>query len=57
MTEPTHNDPAKAFDRAIEAHRLSDNPQSSRFAGYFMYMGTWDGVDRFKHIQTRQYIH
>ncbi len=56
MTEPTYNNPAGAFGKAIQEHRLSDNPQSSRFAGNFMYMGTWNGRDQFKHIQTREYL-
>lgn len=53
---PEYNDPGEAFERAIQAHRLSDNPHSRRFAGNFMYMGTWSGRDQFKHIQTREYL-
>ncbi len=52
----THNDPATAFDNAILVGRLSDNPRSSRFAGLFMYMGTMNGRDLFKNINTREYL-
>ncbi len=52
----THNDPAAAFDNAILVGRLSDNPRSSRFAGLFMYMGTLNGRDLFKNINTREYL-
>lgn len=56
MAKPEYNDPREAFDRAIREHRLSDNPHSSRFAGHFMYMGTYSGKDQFKHIETRHYL-
>ncbi len=57
MTEPTHRDPAIAFEQAILDGRLSDFPPSSRYAGNYMYMGTnAAGVDTFKHIDTRQYL-
>ena len=56
MTSPEYNDPAKAFDQAISDHRLSNNPQSRRYAGHYMYMGYWDGTDHFKHIDTREYL-
>ena len=51
-----YNNPREAFDRAIRESRLSDNPRSCRYAGRFMYMGRWDGVDQFKHTETRQYL-
>ena len=56
MPTPKYNDPAEAFDLAIRDHRLSDNPQSSRYAGHFMYMGRWGNADHFKHIDTREYL-
>jgi len=44
------------FNRAIASGRLSCNPIAENYAGGFMYMGTWDGVDQFKNIVTRQYL-
>lgn len=44
-----------AFDFAIDSGRLSSNPSDSNYAGKFMYMGTKDGVDLFKNIETREY--
>lgn len=49
-------DPKDAFDTAIEDGRLSVDPEADTYAGLFMYMGTIDGKDLFKHIMTRQYI-
>ncbi len=46
-----------AFKKAIEAGRLSDNPEAWNYAGDFMYMGANDdGLDLFKHRMTRNYI-
>ena len=56
MTEPTFKDPETVFKEAIENGRLSDTPGTDNYAGRFMYMGTWDGIDTFKHIMTRQYL-
>ncbi len=51
-----------AFDGAIESGRLSadwyalgggDHPL---YAGDYMYMGTFEGKDQFKHRDTRQYL-
>ncbi len=50
------NDPDEAFNRAIQSGRLSDNQSSPVYAGKFMYMGTIDGKDLFKHIETRHYL-
>ena len=54
--------PAEAFENAIHAGRLSDNPGAENYAGRFMYMHTayQDGpngepVDYFKNINTRKY--
>ena len=53
---PEFRDPDTAFDEAVEAGRLSVNPDSLVYAGRYMYMGTWDGVDAFKNIRTRKYL-
>ena len=53
----TYRDPQEAFEYAIKAGRLSDQPQHENYAGRYMYMGTRDdGRDTFKHIDTRRYI-
>ena len=52
----TFKDSQEAFRDAIKAGRLSDRPEASNYAGRFMYMGTKDGVDLFKNIDTRQYL-
>ena len=52
----TYGDPTKAFDDAIKARRLSASPSSPLYAGLFMYMGTKDGLDLFKHKMTRRYL-
>jgi hypothetical protein len=57
-------EPQTAFHQAIAAQVLSDNPNSPRYAGGFMYMGTekastMNGGFRahlFKNINTRKYI-
>lgn len=51
-------DPQAAFERAIAAGRLSDDPTRSDYAGHYMYMGpTTDGKhDAFKHVFTREYL-
>ena len=56
MTEPTFKNPDDAFDDAIKAGRLSAKETDPMFAGNWMYMGTWDGVDTFKNINTREYL-
>lgn len=47
-----HNASAVAFDKAIEAGRLSTNPAHDNYAGHFMHMGG----GAFKHIFTRKYL-
>ncbi len=49
-------EPGAAFDDAIAAGRLSADRQAPNFAGLYMYMGTVDGVDTFKHKDTRRYL-
>ena len=56
MSEPTFRDSKEAFRQAIEQGRLTDNALSPLYAGNYMYMGTWDGVDQFKDIVTREYL-
>ena len=56
MADPTFKDSDQAFQDAIDAGRLSANEADANYAGLYMYMGTWAGVDSFKHINTRQYL-
>ena len=51
----SHKDPAHAFAQAIIDGRLSSCPTSPVYGGKFMYMGTYNGKDQFKHINTRRY--
>ena len=53
---PSFQDAPYAFDQAIAAGRLSANPKDANYAGHYMYMGTTNGKDAFKHINTRQYL-
>ena len=50
------DDAAEAFVQAIKQGRLSANPSSTNYAGLFMYMGAKNGVDLFKHVDTRRYL-
>ena len=53
----TMNDHSIAFESAIKSGRLSEDPKSDIYAGDYMYMGTnQDGIDLFKHIDTRKYL-
>jgi hypothetical protein len=54
--KPKYKDPQKAFKKAIKSGRLSDDPCAVNYAGWYMYMGTFNGIDQFKHSSTRQYI-
>ena len=56
MAQPTFKDSEQAFQDAIDAGRLSAHQADTHYAGNYMYIGTWDGVDSFKHIDTRQYL-
>ncbi len=56
MNQPTFREPETVFDEAIESGRLSDTPGTDNYAGRYMYMGTWDGIDTFKHKDTRDYL-
>ena len=53
---PGFRDPVEAFEDAIRTGRLSATPADHRFAGRYMYMGTQDGHDLFKHVGTREYL-
>lgn len=53
---PGFRDPVEAFEDAINTGRMSPDKQNSRYAGNYMYMGTQDGHDLFKHIDTREYL-
>lgn len=49
-------EPEEAFEDAIKQGRLSRDESHPLYAGNFMYMGTENGTDQFKHIMTRQYL-
>ena len=49
-------DSQKAFEDAIKNNRLSEDSNKDNFAGDYMYMGTQDDKDLFKHIDTRSYL-
>ena len=52
----TFRNAQEAFEDAIKSGLLSPNEQSRYFAGRYMYMGSRDGGDLFKHIDTREYL-
>jgi hypothetical protein len=53
----TFRDPVEAFDAAIREGKLSAQRGWLPYAGDYMYMGTdVDGIDLFKHIDSRQYL-
>lgn len=52
----TFRDAQHAFDDALAAGRFNRKPESRLYVGKFMYMGTWDGKDQFKDINTRRYL-
>lgn len=55
-TTPIFRDSQAAFEDAIEAGRLAASPNGENYAGDFMYMGTWRGIDSFKNRNTRRYL-
>jgi len=56
MYNPRFRNPVDAFDDAIASGRLNTRPESSKYAGNWMYMHTdEDGKDVFKNIETRRY--
>jgi len=47
----------EAFEKAIEAGRLSLDENAANYAGLFMWMGkNSSGLDAFKNTITRDYI-
>ena len=52
----SHNDSQAAFEVAIASGRLSNDPRSPLYAGWYMYMGTTEHGDTFKHQDTRNYL-
>ncbi|KKN79637.1 hypothetical protein LCGC14_0338410 [marine sediment metagenome] len=54
--QPIFGNSVDAFQRAIKRGALSNVPTRPNYAGLYMYMGTVDGVDKFKHTETRRYI-
>jgi len=56
MRKCEQKDSRKCFNQAIREGRLTANPNDMVWAGHFMYMGTWDGKDMFKHIDLRFYL-
>jgi hypothetical protein len=48
----------KAFGKAIEEGKLSDDEDAPNYAGHYMFMGYQGGTGKalFKHIDTRQYL-
>ena len=45
-----------AFDSAISSGILSALPTAANYAGHYMYMGSDDKGDDFKHRDTREYL-
>ena len=56
IDETAFRDPQDAFSEAVYTGRLSVYKEAPNYVGNFMYMGTRNGVDLFKHIETRQYL-
>ena len=53
----TFIDSDTAFKKALESGRLSLITNNHNYVGNYMYMGTNDqGIDTFKHVDTKQYI-
>jgi len=50
------DDVQAVFAQAIDARRLSADPRDWNYAGHYMYMGTDNGIDAFKHGVTRLYL-
>ena len=51
----TTRNPDQAFDDAIKAGQLTNNPSDNNYAGLYMYMYTDETGDHFKNINTRKY--
>jgi hypothetical protein len=55
MEKINFRDSQIAFQDAIDAGKLTTNKTDPHYAGNYMYMHTFDGVDYFKNIETRKY--
>lgn len=55
-TKPTFRPTDDAFEFAIDTGRLSNDKAADNYAGHYMYMGTYNGLDKFKNTITREYI-
>ncbi len=53
---PDFLDAQECFASAIATGQLSEDKAADNFAGLYMYMGTWNGVDAFKNVETREYL-
>lgn len=53
---PTFRNTEDAFKEAIASGRLCEDPAAAHYAGDYMYMGTVNGLDTFKHSTSRQYL-
>ena len=53
---PALNDSDECFDKAIDCGKLSVDKNAPNYAGNYMYMGTRNGTDLFKNIDTRKYL-
>lgn len=54
--KPEFKDTNEAFLNALKNGRLSKIPSEKNFVGYYMYMGTWNNKDHFKHSLYREYL-
>jgi len=50
------NNPKEAFGKALKDGILSLDRNAENFVENYMYMGTYNGIDQFKNINTRKYI-
>lgn len=55
MNDIIFRDHKEAFEDAIFLGRLSRDEKAENYAGNYMYMGTRNGRDLFKHVITRDY--
>ena len=56
LANETYNDPQAIFEKALASGRLSHDRNAPNYVGNYMYMGTIDGRDLFKHSLTRRYL-
>lgn len=53
---PEFKNHEQAFREAIADGRLSEDPLKPNYVDRYMYMGTWNRIDQFKNINTREYL-